>query len=116
MSPAAKSIPDNLVVWNSEAYKGSGTPNHNWRAYTAPIISLFNHKGGVSKTTTAFNLGWAMADRGKKVLIVDGDPQCNLTGTVLGFDGVSDFAAFYKQYPDANISSCLEPIFKATGT
>ncbi|MGA3309168.1 MAG: AAA family ATPase [Xanthobacteraceae bacterium] len=82
----------------------------------APIISLFNHKGGVSKTTTAFNLGWAMAERGKKVLIVDGDPQCNLTGTVLGFDGVSDFAAFYKKYPEANISSCLEPIFKATGT
>jgi chromosome partitioning protein len=50
-----------------------------------PLISLFNHKGGVSKTTTAFNLGWAMADRGKRVLIVDADPQCNLTGTVLGF-------------------------------
>ncbi len=57
-----------------------------------------------------------MADRGKRVLIVDGDPQCNLTGTVLGFDGVSDFGEFYKQYPEANISSCLEPIFKATGT
>jgi chromosome partitioning protein len=48
-----------------------------------PIISLFNHKGGVSKTIPAFNLGWAMADRGKRVLIVDGDPQCNLTGAVL---------------------------------
>lgn len=82
----------------------------------APIISLFNHKGGVSKTTTAFNLGWAMAERGRKVLIVDGDPQCNLTGTVLGFDGVSDFSAFYNKYPQANISKCLEPIFKATGT
>jgi cellulose biosynthesis protein BcsQ len=81
-----------------------------------PIISLFNHKGGVSKTTTAFNLGWAMADRGKKVLIVDGDPQCNLTGTVLGFDGIQDFSDFYKTNPDANISTCLEPIFKATGT
>jgi cellulose biosynthesis protein BcsQ len=82
----------------------------------APIISLFNHKGGVSKTTTAFNLGWAMADRGKKVLIVDGDPQCNLTGTVLGFDGIQDFTEFYKKNPDANISTCLEPIFKATGS
>src|SRR5262249_55953011 len=51
-----------------------------------------------------------------KVLIVDGDPQCNLTGTVLGFDGISDFSAFYAKYPDANISKCLEPIFKATGT
>lgn len=81
----------------------------------APIISLFNHKGGVSKTTTAFNLGWALADRGHRVLIVDGDPQCNLTGTVLGFDGVGDFSNFYETNPGANISGSLEPIFKATG-
>lgn len=83
---------------------------------TAPIISLFNHKGGVSKTTTAFNLGWAMAERGKRVLIVDGDPQCNLTGTVLGFGGVGDFSEFYRDNPDANVSDCLEPMFKGAGT
>lgn len=116
MSRPPISIADDLVLGHSPAYKSGDKRNHNWRAYMAPIISLFNHKGGVSKTTTAFNLGWAMADRGKKVLIVDGDPQCNLTGTVLGFDGVSDFAAFYKKYPNANISNCLAPIFKATGT
>ncbi len=81
-----------------------------------PLISLFNHKGGVSKTTTAFNLGWALADRGKRVLIVDGYPQCNLTGTVLGFDGIEDFSDFYSQHPRANISDCLEPIFKATSS
>lgn len=75
------------------------------------LIALFNHKGGVSKTTTAFNLGWAMAERGKRVRIVDGDPQCNLTGTVLGFDGVGDFTAFYAENPDANISDCLEILY-----
>lgn len=81
----------------------------------APLISLFNHKGGVSKTTTAFNLGWALADRGKRVLIVDADPQCNLTGTVLGFDGVGDFSKFYKENPGANISDCLTPVFQGSG-
>lgn len=80
-----------------------------------PLISLFNHKGGVSKTTTAFNLGWAMANRGKRVLIVDADPQCNLTGTVLGFDGVNDFSDFYKNSPGANISDCLAPVFQGMG-
>lgn len=82
----------------------------------APIISLFNHKGGVSKTTTAFNLGWAMADRGHSVLIVDGDPQCNLTGTALGFEGINDFQSFYAQFPNANLSNALSPIFQGAGS
>jgi chromosome partitioning protein len=82
----------------------------------APLIALFNHKGGVSKTTTAFNLGWALADRGKRILIVDADPQCNLTGTVVGFDKFDDISTFYSKHRGANISDCLDPIFKATGT
>ena len=47
-------------------------------------IALFNHKGGVSKTTTTFNLGWMLASKGKRVILVDTDPQCNLTGMALG--------------------------------
>ena len=35
------------------------------------IIALFNNKGGVSKTTTTFHLGWKLADMGYKTLIVD---------------------------------------------
>ncbi|WP_414943775.1 ParA family protein [Amycolatopsis sp. cmx-11-32] len=50
----------------------------------AKIISMFSHKGGVSKTTTAFNLGWMLATLGHKVILVDADPQCNLTGASLG--------------------------------
>ncbi|CAL9542586.1 ParA family protein [Streptomyces sp. enrichment culture] len=48
------------------------------------IISIFNHKGGVSKTTTTFNLGWMLAELGKRVIMVDADPQSNLTGVALG--------------------------------
>lgn len=80
-----------------------------------PTISLFNHKGGVSKTTTTFNLGWALADSGLRVMIVDGDPQCNLTGTVLGFSGVDDFDSFYATKPDANISAGLTPVLQGSG-
>lgn len=43
------------------------------------IITLYNHKGGVSKTTTTFNIATYLANSGKKVLMVDADPQCNLT-------------------------------------
>jgi len=53
---------------------------------TFKIISVFNHKGGVSKTTTTFNLAWMLAQMGKRVIMVDADPQCNLTGVTLGLN------------------------------
>ena len=43
------------------------------------IISLFNNKGGVGKTTLAYHLSCALAASGKRVLMIDLDPQCNLT-------------------------------------
>lgn len=42
-------------------------------------LTLYNNKGGVSKTTTLFNIGAFLAKSGKKVLFVDADSQCNLT-------------------------------------
>jgi cellulose biosynthesis protein BcsQ len=77
------------------------------------LIALFNHKGGVSKTTTTFNLGWSLANKGKRVLMVDADPQCNLTGMTLALSGSTDFESFYKENKKINLYDALRPAFEA---
>lgn len=76
-------------------------------------IALFNHKGGVSKTTTTFNLGWMLASKGKRVVLVDADPQCNLTGIVLGYKGSAEFEQFYETDTESNLRSGLAPAFES---
>ena len=51
-------------------------------------LSVFNHKGGVGKTTLTMNLAATLAEEGKRVLVVDSDPQCNLTSYLIEDDVV----------------------------
>ncbi|WOB43867.1 AAA family ATPase [Thermoleptolyngbya oregonensis NK1-22] len=77
-------------------------------------IALFNHKGGVSKTTTTFNLGWMLASKGKRVILVDSDPQCNLTGMALGEETEDDEARIQEIYNTvSNIKTGLAPAFES---
>jgi chromosome partitioning protein len=50
----------------------------------AKLISVFNNKGGVGKSTICWNLAHALGQLGRKVLLIDFDPQCNLSIAVLG--------------------------------
>lgn len=77
-------------------------------------ICFFNHKGGVSKTTTTFNLGWKMAELGKRVLLIDGDPQCNLTGMFLGSMEEEELEKFYTDFPKNNIYMGLKPAIESS--
>jgi chromosome partitioning protein len=75
------------------------------------VICLFNNKGGVGKTTITFHLGWKMAQMGKRVLIVDADPQCNLTGVTLGINDYQTLFDFYDSKRNTDIFTSLEPVF-----
>jgi cellulose biosynthesis protein BcsQ len=77
-------------------------------------IALFNHKGGVSKTTTTFNLGWMLASKGKRVILMDSDPQCNLTSMALGEETEDDEARIQEIYnTTSNIKTGLAPAFES---
>lgn len=71
-------------------------------------IIFFNHKGGVSKTTSVFHVGWMLARLGKKTLLVDADSQCNLTLFAMG---EKRFEEFYSSKSKENIKDALKPAF-----
>jgi len=64
------------------------------------ILSIFNQKGGVGKTSLAFHLGWYLAEIGHRTLLVDLDPQGNLTSLLDG-QGCSASNLFTKTGPAA---------------
>lgn len=76
----------------------------------AKRIVFFNHKGGVSKTTSVYNIGW-MLSKNNRVLLVDGDPQCNLSSLILG----ENFEKYYvdEETKHHNIMDGVKVVFEA---
>jgi chromosome partitioning protein len=73
------------------------------------IMAVANQKGGVGKTTTAVNLGAALAELGYRVLVIDLDPQGNAT-TGLGIDAHTFETSMYDvMMRDAAIEDAIEP-------
>ena len=85
------------------------------------VIAIANQKGGVGKTTTAVNLAAALAELGKRVLVIDLDPQGN-AGTGMGIDARSlDYTIYDVLMKDIAIEDAIEPtavknLFACTST
>lgn len=78
------------------------------------IITFYNHKGGVSKTTTTFNIAHLLASLGKQVLVVDADPQCNMTELMLSqvieeLDRQAEESGQQNELPGSSLLTILRP-------
>jgi len=77
-------------------------------------LAFFNNKGGVGKTTLAYHLAWMLADQGRRVLVLDLDPQANITSMVLREDRL-------EQIWDTEVNSgrsivgALDPLIRGIG-
>jgi cellulose biosynthesis protein BcsQ len=83
---------------------------------TAKRVVFFNHKGGVGKTSLTVNLAHALVEAGKRVLLVDTDPQCSLSSFYLE-EGFLDEMLDESESDDGNtLWSALQPVSEGTGS
>ena len=114
--PASAAAPDGRTAPNALAAHTNDQPEvtsapaaHGEVTGRSRVFAVANQKGGVGKTTTAVNLGAALADLGHRVLIVDLDPQGNAS-TGLGIDPRNfDYSMYDVLLHDVPIDDCIEP-------
>jgi chromosome partitioning protein len=112
-APAAPRVPYSLPHSSEpvepEAGEDPAQTNGHARRALPRILAIANQKGGVGKTTTAVNLGAALAELGYRVLVVDLDPQGNAT-TGLGINARNLDASVYDVLlHDVPVVDCIEP-------
>ena len=75
---------------------------------TIPVLTFFNNKGGVGKTSLIYHLAWTFAGFSKRVVVADLDPQANLTAAFLNEEKIEKL--WNKQAPGSTVYQCVKPL------
>lgn len=75
---------------------------------TAPVLTFFNNKGGVGKTSLIYHLAWMFSSLGKRVIAVDLDPQANLTAAFLDEESIENL--WEQKSAGSTIFQCVKPL------
>lgn len=78
---------------------------------SVPVLTFFNNKGGVGKTTLAYHLAWMFGEMGLRVLAMDLDPQANLTSAFLDEDQLVNIWEESGDEPNT-IFRCIQPLLE----
>ena len=77
---------------------------------TVPVLTFFNNKGGVGKTSLVYHLAWKLSDLGHRVLTCDLDPQANLTAAFLSEDKLEKIWGDDAGVGGETIMQCIAPL------
>jgi cellulose biosynthesis protein BcsQ len=77
---------------------------------TVPVLTFFNNKGGVGKTSLIYHLAWMLSETGQRVLACDLDPQANLTAAFLDEDRLESLWSADLPGRNGTIYQCVEPL------
>lgn len=75
---------------------------------SVPILTFFNNKGGVGKTSLIYHLSWMFASLGKRIVAVDADPQANLTAAFFDEDQIESL--WSDQTAGSTLYHCVKPL------
>lgn len=77
---------------------------------SVPVLTFFNNKGGVGKTSLVYHLAWMFSEMGKKVVAIDLDPQANLTSAFLPESELEDLWDIDASPTADTIYQCVRPL------